>query len=423
MKREHLIGTPDALVDARGWAASVARVLMLALAVLAVALVVWPSDAWLAHWPSWSGIWSGRVSLAIGNTTAIFAAALAGVLLIRRDANAGAMPLATSLVVAAVAWGVMTGPSIPMQAALVLSLMLVSISALVRFTVVYPHRFTAEELHARIAGSATRRVRRGAHREDPLGALAEAPDQWAQRWVFALLGARRYRRIAHRMQRISKFANPAADMDRFTLWLLRAAENPWRVTLLTILLVIGISIAKPETDWVPVALAVVVSTFVVMALLATTVIAREGYLAADKHTKNRALWIMEGFIAAYVLVFLATACVPLGALLNSPEVFGAAPVGIMLAALAFTLCVMVSVFFHGALDAGLMIRRTVFAGLFGGLLAFLFAVIEQVVTTMISESFDLPASTGLFVSGAIAAGVFGPLWQSVNKWISRRLPA
>lgn len=410
-------------VAARGGSISLARASMLAPIMFAGALVLWPSASWLARWPAWTGTWSGPVSLAIGNVTALLAVGLAAVLVLRRDAHVGALPLTASLAAAATGWGIMTGPPMPLQGALVCCAMFGAAAAFVRFTVVYPHPFTAEELHARVTASARRRLRRGAHRDDPLGTLAESPEHLASRWMFALLGARRYRRLARRMRVLSHIADPLLDMDRLTLGLLRIAANPWRATLLTALIIVGLAIADTDAAWVSTALAVVTATFIMMALFTSTLIAREGYLAADTHTKDRSLWIMEGFIAGFVLVMLATLCVPLGAFLHAPQVFGAAPVGVMLGALAFTVCLMVSVFFHGALDAGLMIRRTVFAGLFGALLAFLFAVIEQTVTTMIAERFDLPESTGLIVSGAVAAGIFGPLWQSVNRWVSKRLPA
>ncbi|MEX0900777.1 MAG: hypothetical protein WD081_08840 [Gammaproteobacteria bacterium] len=108
-------------------------------------------------------------------------------------------------------------------------------------------------------------------------------------------------------------------------------------------------------------------------------------------------------------------------LLWDTKFLGLTSFGMAIASLAFVVCLILALFSGGAFDPRLIIRGTVFVGLLSVTLAFMFAVVEEFVTSQISARFDLPESTGLVVSTAIAAAVFGPLWRSVNRWVTRQL--
>ena len=95
--------------------------------------------------------------------------------------------------------------------------------------------------------------------------------------------------------------------------------------------------------------------------------------------------------------------------------------GFILAPLIIVISVAIAVFYDGAIDPELVIKKTAVYGALGALLAFLFAGIEGVASSAVTERLGLPASTGAWLASGTVALAFGPLRTRVTKLAERML--
>ncbi len=105
---------------------------------------------------------------------------------------------------------------------------------------------------------------------------------------------------------------------------------------------------------------------------------RLGYRLSEGENRQRALWVVEGFILApIVLTFgwlLMLVQYPLD--MDLKVMWTLSPA---LAVLVFIACLAIGIFGFGALDPALAIRRTVIYGALGIMAVFLFAIIEELI--------------------------------------------
>jgi hypothetical protein len=173
---------------------------------------------------------------------------------------------------------------------------------------------------------------------------------------------------------------------------------------------------------------------------------RAGFLVADEEGRRRVLWIVNGFSGAFWLMLIGG----IGMILVSVSVgisHGIAhelgheaddlliPYWIMLgvecvyilAMLIILVSIVAAILYRGAMDPGLVLRKTTVYGALGVCLAFLFAILENVLSSQVEVRFGMPGATGGWLAGGLTALAIGPLHHRIkrrsDKFINRLLPA
>jgi hypothetical protein len=145
------------------------------------------------------------------------------------------------------------------------------------------------------------------------------------------------------------------------------------------------------------------------------------YRAAAVHERSRALWVVAGFTVALVIVLVTAGFAVFGLLPDSPQAIAFLLIVLpSLAPLALVLSLMVAVFYTGAFDPRLVIRRTTAWGACGLLLTGLFALVENVISATISRWLHLPENVGTMVASMAVALAFVSLQKYVFPRLSRR---
>lgn len=378
----------------------------------------------------------------IADAAAILALGLVALLMVRPDVHRGAIPLAICLCSAVTAWGVGSANDIPgfnalTVVAVVVAAILFAAAGLLRFLTLFPHSLNTEELADGLASLrwGWRDIRTASSVSDPIAARfakMEALERKITRNVWLpLVGKSIYRRQASLTAKLKRWVRrlEAVGADRHNQSAAQQVQKPWSIAfLLTLLIVLAVLITPPPSEMdhissvfgIAAVLGVSFGLLLPAPVVALTV-ARIGYLRADAEMKHRSLWVMEALLIAMAIFVIGMMADYVGHFLWDTRLFAVTALGAAIAGLAFVVCLILALFSGGAFDPRLMIRGTVFVGLLSIVLAFIFAVVENFVTNQIGARFNLPESTGMIVSAAIAAAVFGPLWKSANRWVSRQL--
>jgi hypothetical protein len=159
---------------------------------------------------------------------------------------------------------------------------------------------------------------------------------------------------------------------------------------------------------------------------------RASYTVADPVGQRRILWVVQGL---YSMVWLGV--VMLGAM-GYGAVHGARaasagispsdiqiPYGVMMAAnisqslsvLVMVVCLAFAIFFQGALDPRLALKRTTVYAMMAVSGALLFAVVENVASSFIADVLHLSEGFGAAIAGGVVALGFNP----VRDWLTRRV--
>lgn len=159
---------------------------------------------------------------------------------------------------------------------------------------------------------------------------------------------------------------------------------------------------------------------------------RAGYAVADPVGQRRILWVVQGL---YSMVWLGV--VMLGAMGYGAVQGGRAaaagipaseiqvPYGVMMAAnvsqslsvLVMVVCLAFAIFFQGALDPRLALKRTTVYAMMAVSGALLFAVVENVASSFIADVLHLSEGFGAAIAGGVVALGFNP----VRDWLTRRV--
>jgi hypothetical protein len=405
---------------------------------IALAIVVLRDPA-LAGFYS-DALWTNLTVLTVsGLAAAVIASAVAVALVVRggrrRSAHALALALA-SATFAALAFLSVLSPwstdSIPVwPVTLVFAgdiwwvFLLLAAAGFLRFSVLFPRPLTAGEL--------------GRIGQVDAGDSMSRWDRWLRRAWAGLLGRDRIQRERSRTRFIDRLS------DRLPAPLRRWARQPVVVDAGRLLTEprrfwTGVTIMAAIPPAVGLALEVVAALeggpllighpanvvgllvliiwgLVVMAAPMLGVAAlRLGHGLAREADRRRMRWIVESLNAAvWTLMALAPFMVlrmlgvdnPVPRYL--PAVFGGILPLVVVAGFA------VAVFYDGALEPRLVIRKSTLYGLFGFGLAFLFAVTEELVTNHLSASMGLPDGTGTLVASGVIAVVFGAFHGRFNR--------
>lgn len=107
--------------------------------------------------------------------------------------------------------------------------------------------------------------------------------------------------------------------------------------------------------------------------------------------------------------------------------FYTAILGPILIALTLVNALAMSVFYRGAVDPALMVRRTALYSVLGVLLTALFVAMEGALSSQVIMRVGLPSETGAVVAGTAVALAFGPARNRVElrilEWMERVRPA
>jgi hypothetical protein len=139
---------------------------------------------------------------------------------------------------------------------------------------------------------------------------------------------------------------------------------------------------------------------------------RAGYRVAPLPLRRRALWVAQGFAGGLAWLLVSTVAVPIvAATVSDPGVAAflrAFPFHALVTPI-FVACLAMAVFYDGALDPALTIRRTAVYGALGLGAVFLFAGIEGLVGNLLTQSLGLTPAGATWFSGGAAAMICGTI--------------
>lgn len=173
----------------------------------------------------------------------------------------------------------------------------------------------------------------------------------------------------------------------------------------------------------------------VVPLLVGVALLRRSYRIAGAEERRKLLWVVQGFYTgAWVLAlgFIAMMVVSAGAGFASAANGGGSvstagllvfTLGVELAILIVLCSLAFALFYHGAIEPGLVIQKTTIYGILtvGG--AATFGLVENLASDVVLEALSLPQSWGGPIAGAVVAGAVTLLRQRVGGWVNRRFPA
>jgi hypothetical protein len=150
-----------------------------------------------------------------------------------------------------------------------------------------------------------------------------------------------------------------------------------------------------------------------------------GYRVADAEERRRLLWLVAGTSIAGWMVLVPLLCIPIVALTPFsidwlPFVAGLlwvfAPAVLVWAAA-------VAIFYSGAVDPALVLKRSTIYGILGAAAFVLFTALESVLSNLFEATFGLPGLAGSIVAGSVAAGLMIPVRGRLARLSQRALPA
>ena len=146
------------------------------------------------------------------------------------------------------------------------------------------------------------------------------------------------------------------------------------------------------------------------------------YVRGSEIDRRRIFWIMEG-----VAVFLVVQVLDLGlwAVSNTGLFDVDVPLwSNWLRAVSAWLtlgCFIMAVFYAGAFDSGMVLRRTTVVGISTCLALLIFVTLETLLEEILAESFGLESRVGDILGGVSAAVAFRPLSRRIDRMIGRFL--
>lgn len=188
------------------------------------------------------------------------------------------------------------------------------------------------------------------------------------------------------------------------------------------LLWLGYGVAEAHTMLPPpagrAALLFLLLLFVAGAALGLSFL-RVGYRKADPEDRRKILWIVEGYVLAFLVIVAFVIALGLAFATGSGALatlalylwFG----GYSAAALALLLCFMIAIFYSGAFDPALTLRRTAVYGVLAIALTFLFAGLESALSATMVERLGLPEAADTWIGGGLAALLFGPVRDKLDR--------
>lgn len=141
---------------------------------------------------------------------------------------------------------------------------------------------------------------------------------------------------------------------------------------------------------------------ILLALVVAVSNMRINYRNASAEGKRRIFWVVEGFLGAVGLVVIAS-LVKVVQMVGGRESGPWYPLSMLAAFIILIVCLTIAMFFSGALDPALAIKRTAVYGLLGITLVFVFVAVENTVQDYLKAWLHLSDSaSGVIVGGVVA---------------------
>jgi hypothetical protein len=157
-----------------------------------------------------------------------------------------------------------------------------------------------------------------------------------------------------------------------------------------------------------------------LALSATNL--RAGHRGADAEGRRRIYWVLEGFLLATAIAVVASALKLLQDVTGyTPPLRFWYPLAIVAAFTALLACLAIAMFYAGAVDPALAIRRTAVAGLVGLAMVVLFAALEQALQGWLGARLGLSDRAGGIMTGVMVGFAFEPVRARTAAFVERVL--
>lgn len=171
--------------------------------------------------------------------------------------------------------------------------------------------------------------------------------------------------------------------------------------------------------------AITIQLMLAMNLLVLTLAAgylRTAHRRGDTADRRRVIWFLEAGLVAMATFALAVwvelAVHGFGA--GAPLVRWLHAILLPLGLLSTIGILAVGVLYRGALDSRLVVRRTLLYGALGFVLTVVFVGVETLVEELLAARLHLPDRAGSYVAGILAAVVFGPVRNALERRLPRR---
>jgi hypothetical protein len=150
---------------------------------------------------------------------------------------------------------------------------------------------------------------------------------------------------------------------------------------------------------------------------------RISYAASTDEERRKILWIVEACVLALSALLAVFALAVLSYVTNSAVVRFVAELGFLIGMpliyLAFLACLAIAMFYSGAIDPALVLRRTAVYGSLGVILIFLFAGVEDLMAQRLAGLLGLPASSSTWIASGTVALAFALLQKRVKRVVDR----
>ena len=149
---------------------------------------------------------------------------------------------------------------------------------------------------------------------------------------------------------------------------------------------------------------------------------RAGYRTAEPKQQRQILWLVNACVIMGVIWAAQVVAYPFGQLWGWSGArtllwgsYAATP-------LIFNACLLLAVFYDGAIDPAFVIRRTTVFGILGVICVFLLAGLGNVVSEMVEERLGLPGVVGSGIYGGVVAILLLPLRRRFERITERWMP-
>lgn len=165
-------------------------------------------------------------------------------------------------------------------------------------------------------------------------------------------------------------------------------------------------------------------TAVVGFYLLSYLVGLGGYLAtvsagtASPEEQRQVLWFIEGAWTGMMVVGVGTPFVIATTLFGRPALYGVVPLAVALGALVIVASIGIGIFFSGAFDPILVIRRTTLVGIGTVAFTFAFAGLESLAEGWLVNAVGLPEGSGTWIAAGVLALLFEPARALFIKTLS-----
>lgn len=170
----------------------------------------------------------------------------------------------------------------------------------------------------------------------------------------------------------------------------------------------------------------------IITLLGSYWLARISFNQSTSEDRKRIIWIFNGFSTIFyvqvIISILPFALKPLIGSTGDHLYFAFSPygIGLFIMGFIFVIFLWIAVFYSGAIDPSLIIRKVSLIGLIGGIFLFLFGGLTMIFSDIVIAQTGLPANTGGLLAGGTIAIAFRPVKGKVKKRIDiffdKRIP-